>query len=110
MTISLTGLAGQGCDQTGLPRSPGIPGQDSAHVLSYVQVLQGAAVGPRVAIIGAGGIGFDVAEFLVTPPGQSATQNLPEWLAEWGVADPAQVRGGVVPPRPSAPTRQVTLL
>ena len=92
------------------PRSPGIPGQDSPRVLNYVQVLQGAEVGPRVAIVGAGGIGFDVAEFLVTPPGHSPTLNLPEWLAEWGVADPAQVRGGVVPPRPSAPARQVTLL
>jgi 2,4-dienoyl-CoA reductase (NADPH2) len=79
-------------------------------VLSYVQVLQGAAVGPRVAIVGAGGIGFDVAEFLVTPPGHSATLNLPEWMAEWGVADPAQVRGGVVPPQPAPPARQVTLL
>jgi 2,4-dienoyl-CoA reductase (NADPH2) len=93
-----------------LPRSPDIPGQDNTHVLSYVQVLQGAAVGPRVAIVGAGGIGFDVAEFLVTPPGHSATLNLPEWMAEWGVADPAQVRGGVVPPQPAQPARQVTLL
>jgi len=108
-------LTEQGFDEvvlaTGVtPRSPGIPGQDSPQVLSYVQVLQGAEVGPRVAIVGAGGIGFDVAEFLVTPPGHSATLSLPEWLAEWGVADPAQVRGGVVPPRPSAPARQVTLL
>ncbi|MEI6027547.1 MAG: NADPH-dependent 2,4-dienoyl-CoA reductase [Betaproteobacteria bacterium] len=115
MRADAQGLLAQGFDEvllaTGvLPRSPDIPGQDGAHVLSYVQVLQGAAVGPRVAIVGAGGIGFDVAEFLVTPPGQSATLNLPEWLAEWGVADPAQVRGGVVPPRPSPPARQVTLL
>ena len=92
------------------PRSPGIPGQDNAHVLSYVQVRQGAAVGPRVALVGAGGIGFDVAEFLVTPPGHPATLNLPQGLAEWGVADPAQVRGGVVPPQPAPPARQVTLV
>ncbi|MFM8769445.1 MAG: FAD-dependent oxidoreductase, partial [Rubrivivax sp.] len=108
-------LVAQGFDEvvlaTGVtPRNPGIPGQDSPQVLSYVQVLQGAPVGPRVAIVGAGGIGFDVAEFLVTPPGHSATLNLPQWLAEWGVADPAQVRGGVVPPRPTPPARQVTLL
>ncbi len=108
-------LTAQGFDEvvlaTGVtPRNPGIPGQDSPQVLSYVQVLQGAPVGPRVAIVGAGGIGFDVAEFLVTPSGHSATLSLPEWMAEWGVADPAQVRGGVVPPRPSAPARQVTLL
>jgi len=93
------------------PRSPGIPGQDGPNVLSYVDVLlHGRPVGPRVAIVGAGGIGFDVAEFLVTPSGHSPTLNLPEWLAEWGVADPAEVRGGVVRPRPAPPARQVTLL
>ena len=62
------------------------------------------------AVIGAGGIGFDVAEFLVTAPGHSPTLNLHEWLAEWGVADPASVRGGVVRARPAPPARQVTLL
>jgi 2,4-dienoyl-CoA reductase (NADPH2) len=63
-----------------------------------------------VAIVGAGGIGFDVAEYLVTPEGASPTLNLHEWLAEWGVADPGTVRGGVVKPRPAPPARQVTLL
>jgi 2,4-dienoyl-CoA reductase (NADPH2) len=49
-----------------LPRDPAIPGQDGPNVVSYVDVLRGGAeVGPRVAIVGAGGIGFDVAEFLV---------------------------------------------
>ncbi|HET9025235.1 MAG TPA: NADPH-dependent 2,4-dienoyl-CoA reductase, partial [Burkholderiaceae bacterium] len=92
-------------------RDPRIPGQDSPHVLSYIDVLlQGKAVGERVAIVGAGGIGFDVAEFLVTPPGQSPTMNLSEWLAEWGVADPGEVRGGVVRPRPAPAARKVTLL
>jgi 2,4-dienoyl-CoA reductase (NADPH2) len=92
-------------------RNPGIPGQDLPHVLSYIDVLaRGKPVGARVAIVGAGGIGFDVAEYLVTPPGHSPTLNLKDWLAEWGVADPAEVRGGVVPPRPAPPARQVTLL
>ncbi len=92
------------------PRDPAIPGQDSPHVLSYAAVLRGAAVGQTVAIIGAGGIGFDVAEFLVTT--HSPTTDLPAWLAEWGVADPAEHRGGLAPdgPKPDAPTRQVTLL
>ena len=59
-------------------------------MLSYIDVLlHGKPVGERVAVVGAGGIGFDVAEFLVTPTGHSPTLNLPEWLAEWGVADPA---------------------
>ncbi|MES1161971.1 MAG: NADPH-dependent 2,4-dienoyl-CoA reductase, partial [Rhizobacter sp.] len=59
------------------PRRPAIPGADAPQVLSYVDVLlHDAPVGERVAIIGAGGIGFDVAEFLVTAPGHSPTLNL----------------------------------
>ncbi len=92
-------------------RDPKIPGQDGPNVLSYIDVLlYGKPVGERVAIVGAGGIGFDVAEFLVTPAGHSPTLNLNEWLAEWGVADPAEVRGGVTRPQPAPPARQVTLL
>ena len=94
-----------------LPRDAKIPGSDGANVLSYVDVLlHGRPVGARVAIVGAGGIGFDVAEFLVTVPGHSPTMNLHEWLAEWGVADPGTVRGGVVRPQPAPAARQVTLL
>jgi 2,4-dienoyl-CoA reductase (NADPH2) len=94
-----------------LPRNPRIPTDEGAPVLSYVDVLlHGAPVGERVAIVGAGGIGFDVAEFLVTPPGHSPTLDLPAWLAEWGVANPQQVRGGVVRPQPAPPARRVTLL
>ncbi len=93
-----------------LPRDPAIPGQDMAHVRSYIDVLRGAPVGPRVAVIGAGGIGFDVAEYLVT--GESPTENLHDWLSEWGVADPEAARGGLGPdgPQPAAPLRHVTLL
>ena len=93
------------------PRDPHIPGQDHPKVLSYIDVLLGRQpVGRRVALIGAGGIGFDVAEFLVTPPGHSTALDLPAWLAEWGVADPGAVRGGVVRPQITPPARQVTLL
>ncbi|WP_416883659.1 FAD-dependent oxidoreductase [Marivita sp.] len=95
-----------------LPRDPQIPGQDGPNVLGYVDVLRGkAAVGERVAVVGAGGIGFDVSEYLVHE-GESPTENLPEWMKEWGVADPAEQRSGLVPegPQPSAPARQVTLL
>jgi 2,4-dienoyl-CoA reductase (NADPH2) len=92
-------------------RDPKIPGQHGPNVLSYIDVLlHGKPVGERVAIVGAGGIGFDVAEFLVTADGHSPTLNLKEWLAEWGVADPAEVRGGVVRAQPAAPARKVTLL
>jgi 2,4-dienoyl-CoA reductase (NADPH2) len=94
-----------------VPRRPAIPGSDGPNVLSYIDVLlHGKPVGERVAIVGAGGIGFDVAEFLVTHEGGSPTLDLDEWLKEWGVADPARVRGGVARPQPSPPARQVTLL
>jgi 2,4-dienoyl-CoA reductase (NADPH2) len=93
------------------PRSPGIPGQDHAKVLSYLDVLTGKAqVGPRVAVIGAGGIGFDVAEYLVH--GDAPALGLPCWQREWGVMDPTLARGGLAPQgaMPSLPKRQVTLL
>ena len=92
-------------------RDPHIPGQELPQVLSYVDLLRDdKPVGARVAIVGAGGIGFDVAEFLVTPPGHSPALDLQQWRAEWGVADPAEVRGGVVRARPQPPARRVTLL
>lgn len=94
-----------------VPRDPAIPGQDGPNVLSYIDVLRGKMpVGKRVAIIGAGGIGFDVAEYLVTDGG--TTEDLDAWLVEWGVGDPAQSRGGLRPegPNPDAPVRQVTML
>ena len=94
-----------------LPRAPMIPGADGPNVLSYVDVLlHRKQVGARVAIVGAGGIGFDVAEYLATAPGHSPTMNLHEWLAEWGVADPASARGGVVRAQPAPAARQITLL
>ena len=94
------------------PRDPEIPGQDGANVVDYIDVLRGKVdVGKRVAVIGAGGIGFDVSEYLVHE-GESPTENLPEWMVEWGVADPAEHRGGLAPegPKPEAPAREVTLL
>ena len=94
------------------PRDPQIPGQDHPKVLSYIDVLRhGKPVGERVAIVGAGGIGFDVAEFLVHQ-GHSTTLDLPAWQAEWGITDPAQARGGLAPtgPRATPPARRVTLL
>ncbi|PZX15852.1 2,4-dienoyl-CoA reductase (NADPH2) [Palleronia aestuarii] len=93
------------------PRDPGIPGQEGSNVAGYADILTGrAAAGPRVAVIGAGGIGFDVSDFLVSA--ESTTLDLPAWLAEWGIADPEDARGGLAPegPRPPAPARQVHLL
>ena len=99
-----------------LPRSPRIPGEDehskSGKVLSYVDVLlHKKPVGKRVAVVGAGGIGFDVAEYLVHD-GHSPTLDLDLWLKEWGVTDPEKARGGVagVKPEITPAARQVFLL
>ncbi|RMD48700.1 MAG: FAD-dependent oxidoreductase, partial [Alphaproteobacteria bacterium] len=95
-----------------VPRDPGIPGQDRPNVLSYIDVLaRGAEVGERVAIIGAGGIGFDVAEFL-THTGPSPTLDVQRWLREWGVTDPELAPGGLDPegPHPEPSPRKVTML
>ncbi|ANO52670.1 NADPH-dependent 2,4-dienoyl-CoA reductase [Woeseia oceani] len=95
-----------------VPRDPNIEGQDHPTVLSYIDVLRHRKpVGKRVAIIGAGGIGFDVAEFLLHD-GHSPTLNLDEWLEEWGVVDPAEARGGIERKRaqPEPPLRDITLL
>ena len=95
------------------PRDPKIPGQDHAKVLSYIDVLRhGKSVGERVAVIGAGGIGFDVAEFLTHGDHTSTTLDLPAWKTEWGITDPAEARGGLATsgPRATPPARQVTLL
>lgn len=94
------------------PRDPGISGQNGPNVLNYIDVLRGGAeVGERVAIIGAGGIGFDVAEYLVHE-GESPAVDLELWKQEWGVGDPAETPGGLSPkgPQPDPPARHVTLL
>ena len=94
------------------PRDPQIPGQDRDNVVTYIDVLRGKVpVGKRVAVIGAGGIGFDVSEYLVHE-GTSPTEDLPAWMAEWGVSDPGEHRGGLAPegPQPEPAIRQVTLL
>ncbi|HQW64504.1 MAG TPA: FAD-dependent oxidoreductase, partial [Pseudomonadota bacterium] len=94
------------------PRDPGIPGQDHAKVCSYIDVLaRGRVPGRRVAVIGAGGIGYDVSEFLVNG-GHSPTLDPPAWFREWGVDTTMAARGGVagVAPQPGPPAREVYLL
>ena len=95
-----------------VPRDPAIPGQDGPNVVSYIDVLRDKVeVGKKVVVIGAGGIGFDVSEYL-THEGTSPTLDLEAWKTEWGVGDPEVQRGGLVAegPQPEAPARQVTLL
>jgi len=92
------------------PRTIAIPGSDRPNVVSYLDVLlHGAPVGARVAIIGAGGIGFDVAEFLVEPA-PSPTTDVARWTHEWGVDMTLAARAGLAKPAPEAPARQVWLL
>jgi 2,4-dienoyl-CoA reductase (NADPH2) len=96
------------------PRDPDIPGagehRASGRVLGYADVLLGRqACGPNVAIIGAGGIGFDVAEFLVAGT-HSTTLDLAAWQREWGVTDPKLARSGLAAPVIDPPARHVYLL
>jgi 2,4-dienoyl-CoA reductase (NADPH2) len=94
------------------PRMPNIPGIDHPMVMSYLDVLRDKKeVGKRVAIIGAGGIGFDVAEYL-THEGQPTSQNLAAFLTEWGIDETNEVRGGIegIQPKPEPSPREVFLL
>jgi 2,4-dienoyl-CoA reductase (NADPH2) len=91
------------------PRTPPIPGVDHPKVISYADLLSGRKVaGAAVAVIGAGGIGFDVAEFLAQPV---HSPQVDTYLREWGVDSVHSHRGGLLPaPQPPAPARQVFLL
>lgn len=94
------------------PRTPAIPGIDNPKVLSYLDVLlERKPVGLRVAVIGAGGIGFDVSEFLVHQ-GVATSQDREAFWKEWGIDMQLEARGGVagIKPEPHAPARQVYLL
>ncbi|KUG52031.1 NADPH-dependent 2,4-dienoyl-CoA reductase [Kocuria rosea subsp. polaris] len=86
------------------PRVPAIEGVDHPSVVGYRDVLHhGAPVGRRVAVLGAGGIGFDVAEFLLHSPGA-------DFYRAWGVDTTLSARGGLAAPCPDRPAREVTLL
>ena len=95
-----------------VPRPLNIPGADHPKVLSYIDVLKNkVSVGKKVAIIGAGGIGFDVAEFL-THEGKSASSSVDAFAREWGIDTSNSVRGGVagIKPNISPPAREVYLM
>jgi len=92
------------------PRAITLPGIDHPKVLTYTQVLRDhVEVGQRVAIIGAGGIGFDVAEFLAHH-GPSASLDVDQYLREWGVDRENATRGGLIDADIPEPARQITLM
>lgn len=88
------------------PRALALPGGGPPKVLSYAEVLQGAPVGERVALVGAGGIGFDLAAFLLQPH----TPDPARWRAEWGIDLQGTTPGGLVPPLALQPQRELWLL
>jgi 2,4-dienoyl-CoA reductase (NADPH2) len=114
--VSVADLAGERFDEIVLaagvvPRAAGIPGEDLPIAATYPDVIAGRTdVGPRVAVVGAGGIGFDSAE-LLTHHGPSPSLDLDRFLAEWGVDRTGTHPGGLAPaPTPAPPRREVWLL
>ncbi|MES1953382.1 NADPH-dependent 2,4-dienoyl-CoA reductase [Salinisphaera hydrothermalis] len=114
-TATADTLAADGFDEiviaTGVtPRRPAIEGIDHPKVASYIDILRGRhTAGRRVAVIGAGGIGFDVSEFLTHDrPAPSEDREL--FFDEWGVDRTAAAAGGLIEPHPSPSPREVTLL
>jgi 2,4-dienoyl-CoA reductase (NADPH2) len=92
------------------PRTPDIPGIEHPKALSYLDVLRdGKPVGKQVAVIGAGGIGFDVSEYL-THEGESGALNPEKFYAEWGIDTQYADRGGLRQPEVETPPRKVWLL
>ena len=98
--VSVDDLVKGGFDEiilaTGIvPRTPAIPGIDNAKVISYLDaILQRKPVGQKVAVIGAGGIGFDVSEF-ITHAGETTSLNREAFWKEWGIDTALEARGGI---------------
>ena len=115
--VSVDDLVAGGFDEiilaTGItPRTPDIPGIEHAKVISYLDaILERKPVGQKVAVIGAGGIGFDVSEF-ITHQGKATSLDRDEFWKEWGIDTALEARGGVagVKAHPHPAARQVFLL
>ncbi|GAC1033787.1 NADPH-dependent 2,4-dienoyl-CoA reductase [Pseudomonas sp. No.21] len=115
--VGVDDLAQGGYDEillaTGIaPRTPEIPGVDNPKVISYLDaILQRKPVGQKVAVIGAGGIGFDVSEF-ITHEGEATSQNRDAFWKEWGIDGDLEARGGIagIKAQPHPAAREVFLL
>ncbi|WP_044875005.1 NADPH-dependent 2,4-dienoyl-CoA reductase [Pseudomonas sp. LFM046] len=115
--VSADDLAKGGFDEiilaTGIsPRTPDIPGIDHPKVIGYLDaILQRKPVGQKVAVIGAGGIGFDVSEF-ITHQGESTSLSREAFWKEWGIDGALEARGGIkgIQAQPHPAARQVFLL
>lgn len=93
------------------PRVPAIEGIDHPKALSYIDVLKGKVeVGSKVAIVGAGGIGFDVAEYLGTPKNESPSLDIQHYMREWGVDMSHSEPGSLQEPTPDPSPREIYLL
>ncbi|MCV2885120.1 NADPH-dependent 2,4-dienoyl-CoA reductase [Aestuariibacter sp. AA17] len=95
-----------------VPRQPDIEGISHPSVLTYLDVLRDKKpVGKRVAVMGAGGIGFDVSEYLAHE-GESTSQNIPAFMKEWGIDMTLTSRGGIegMTPQPHPSAREIFLL
>ncbi|MDQ8953345.1 NADPH-dependent 2,4-dienoyl-CoA reductase [Acinetobacter rudis] len=95
-----------------IPRALKIEGSHAPQVLSYAEVLRGAPVGLRVAVIGAGGIGFDVSEYLLKPEHQPQPQTIADWKREWGVDQHSNYvsEGGLQTAEVESPIREIYLM
>ena len=114
--LSSADLAALAADEvviaTGIaPRQLDIPGIEHSKVLTYLDVMNGAEVGNKVAIIGAGGIGFDIAEYL-SHGEQIPSQNIDQFMAQWGIDMTLQARGGIanMPQQIEPSPREIHLL
>lgn len=113
--VSVDALKAGGFDEvilaTGIvPRKPTLEGIDHPKALTYLDVIRDKKpVGRRVAVMGAGGIGFDVTEYL-THEGESGSQHPEKFNREWGIDSNYAQAGGIMPPQVDASPREVFLL